>query len=160
MYIWNVNALIEDLKDEKISQKEQFKYVIAYSVLMLFASDPVVHAGHEYSYIDSIQSLLLLLVSVLGIYFCYCANRKADDKDFLLRFFTIGLPITVRCIAIIFPIAIVAGFIEGLTSSEASLESVGTTTSIFQVIFTVILMSAFYVYYQNKFRLFGVSKVF
>ena len=160
MYIWNVNGLIEDLKAEKISQKDQLKYVISYSVLMLFASDPLVHLGKEYSYIDSIQSALLLLVSVLGIYFCYCANRKADDKDFLLRFFTIGLPITIRCLAIVFPLAILAGIIEGLTSSEPLIEPVSATTSIFQVIFTVLLMSVFYVYYQNKFRLFGVSKEF
>ena len=160
MYIWNVNALIEDLKNENITQKEQFKYAIAYSILMLFASDPLVHAGQEYSYIDSIQSLLLLLVSVLGIYLCYCENRKADNKDFLLRFFVIGLPITVRCIAVIFPLAIVAGIIEGLSSPDALLESTGATTSVFQVIFTVILMLVFYVYYQNKFRLFGVSKAF
>jgi hypothetical protein len=127
---------------------------------MFFASDPLVHVGKEYSYIDSIQSALLLLVSVLGIYFCYCANRKADDKDFLLRFFTIGLPITIRCLAIVFPLAIGAVIIEGLTSSEPLIESVGATTSIFQMMLTVVLMSAFYVYYQNKFRLFGVSKEF
>ncbi|HOY22193.1 MAG TPA: hypothetical protein PK002_03520 [Cellvibrio sp.] len=160
MYIWNVNALIEELKEGKLSQKEQFKYAIAYSVLMLLASDPLLHAGQEYSYIDSIQSLLLLVVSVLGMYFCYCANKKADDKDFLLRFFTIGLPITVRCIAIIFPLALVVGAVDGFTSSEASLESGSTTTSIYQVIITGILVSAFYVYYQSKFHLFGISKTF
>lgn len=160
MYIWNVNALIEELKEGKLSQKEQFKYAMAYSVLMLLASDPLVHAGQEYSYIDSIQSLIMLLVSVLGIYFCYCANKKSDDKDFLLRFFTIGLPITVRCIVIIFPLALILGVVEGLASSEALLESSSTTTSIYQVVFTSILISGFYFYYQSKFRLFGVSKTF
>lgn len=160
MYIWNVNALIEDMKEGKLSQKEQFKYAIAYSILMLFASDPLVHAGHEYSYIDSIQSLIMLVVSVLGIYFCYCENKKADDRDFLLRFFTIGLPITVRCIAIIFPLALILGVVDGFTSSEALLESSSTTTSIYQVVFTSILIAGFYFYYQSKFRLFGVSKTF
>lgn len=158
MYIWNVNALIKDIKDEKLSQKEQFKYALSYSLLIMIMCDPLLYAGEKYSYVDAVQSLLLLIVSAFGIYACYRANSRADDKDFVLRFFTIGLPVSLRFIAVGLPIALLMGAIEGFLMFDSDTESESMISSISSLVFSSAFIAAFYFYFQSKFRLFGSFK--
>lgn len=159
MYLWNVDALIKDVKENKLSDREQFKYVMAYSLLMMLASDPVIHFGLKYSYIDAISSLILLGITVSGIMLCKRENDAVGGQDFLLRFFTIGLPISIRFIAIALPLGIIVGILSGIASTTTDMEQASeSTTSFFEVIFSSGLMMIFYIYYSRKFRRFGISE--
>lgn len=154
MYLWNVDALINDIKENKLPEREQFKYVMAYSLLMMLATDPIIHFGLEYSYVDAISSLILIGITIFGITLCRKENNAVGGQDFLLRFFTIGLPISIRFIAIAFPLSIFVGVCSGMVSSADAVEP-PNVTSFFEVAFSSLLVLVFYIYYSRKFRLFA-----
>jgi hypothetical protein len=52
MYLWKVDKLVEDFKSGKVSQKEEFKYMLLFTVLMIFASDPFLYVGSSYNIYD------------------------------------------------------------------------------------------------------------
>ena len=154
MYIWKIEPLIDDLKNNNLSQKEQLKYTLVFSILMLISSDPVFSVGVQYSTMDTISSFILLIMTIGGLLLCYRNNAKADNKDFILRFFTLGLPITVRFITIIFPVAIVAGILEAALDPSLDLEAENTVTTIYQVILVAAAVLAYYVYFASIFKRF------
>jgi hypothetical protein len=65
MYFWKVDSLVEDLKNNKVSQKEQFKYALASSILMVIAADPSFWVGWQYSFMDFVSSVTMLLITSL-----------------------------------------------------------------------------------------------
>ena len=155
MYIWKVNSLIEDLKENKVSQKEQFKYALTFTALTVLVTDPMLTVGLEYTSLDTISTLIMMVITIFGVILCYNVNEKTDSKDFILRYFTIGLPISVRFLAILLPLALVSGAIEVILDPDYDFESESYTTSIYQVLFISVAQIIFYFYYSSKFRLFA-----
>ena len=39
MYLWKVDSLVEDFKSGKVTQKEEFKYMLLFVAIMVLASD-------------------------------------------------------------------------------------------------------------------------
>ena len=153
MYIWKVSPLIEQLKSESLSQKEQFKYFLTYSILMVLATDPLLSVGLEYSIYDTINTLVMSLLTIGGIVYCYKINKSIDDKDFILRLVTLGLPIIVRLIALVLVIGIIYGIIDASISDTSSLEESETfQTTIVDVVITSILSVIYYVYFASKLK--------
>jgi dolichyl-phosphate-mannose--protein O-mannosyl transferase len=113
MYIWKVEKLIGDFRDDNVCQKEQFKYVIASAVLLALSTDPILYVGSKYSINDSIGTLLFLLTSIWGTYYCFKINSQNDNKDFVLRSFCLGLPVVVRTLVFFTPVLLVGGAVEG-----------------------------------------------
>lgn len=152
MYIWKIDNLIEDLKNNNVSQKEQFKYALTLSIFMGLAADPSLSIGVEYGIMDFISTVAMLVITIFGLAICYKANKSADDKDFILRFFTMGLPITVRFIVIVVPIAIVASSLEAALDPNYDIEAEYSVTSIYQVLLMVVFEIVFYLYFASKFK--------
>jgi len=161
MYFWKINDLVEDVKNKKLEQKDQLKYVIAFSIIMIFSSDPMMTVGLQYSTLDSVSTVLTLVIALIGIYWCYQENQKADDQDFILRFFTVGLPVAVRFTVILIPVAILLGMLEVILTVGYQEAMVKTSsikhTSLYQVIFFALAQLIFYRYYSSQFRLFTKS---
>lgn len=158
MYIWKVNSLIKDLKNNNVNQKEQFKYALTFTALTVLVTDPILTTGLEYTSLDSISTLIMIMITIFGVILCYNINEKTDNKDFILRFFTIGLPVSIRFLAIVIPIAIVAGAGEILLEPNYDFESESYSTSIFQVVFLSVAQIVFYLYYSSKFKLFAETE--
>jgi hypothetical protein len=153
MYIWKVSPLIEQLKSEGLSQKEQLKYFLTYSVLMILATDPLLSVGLEYSIYDTINTLTMSLLTILGVVYCYKINKAIDDRDFILRFVTLGLPIVVRLLALAIVIGIIYGVIDASISDAEIIEDSETfQTTIVDVVITSILLVVYYAYFASKLK--------
>jgi len=149
MYIWKVSPLIEELKNQKLSQKEQFKYFLTYSLLMVLSADPFLYIDFNYVIYDSIDTLVASIITILGIIYCFKVNESVDGKDFILRFITLGLPITVR---FVFVIILVVGIYYGLIDSSDS-EVIDTKPA--DVVLSAILFSGYYYYFATKLKAIG-----
>lgn len=143
MYIWNVTALVQELKSEGLSQKEQLKYFLTYILLMLVAIDPYFHSDHEYVIYDTIDTVISLVITIVGVIYCYKVNESVVGKDFILRFVTLGLPITVRLFVFLLPFTVIYYVI--LNQVEINV----ATTQLKDVVFTVIFMVSFYYYFSK-----------
>ncbi len=56
MYFWKVNSLIDDLRHQRVGQKEQFKYLLLWGVVTLALTDPWLWKDHLYQRGDTCAS--------------------------------------------------------------------------------------------------------
>ncbi len=123
MYLWKVNDLVNDLREEKVTESESAKYVILLGVLYALGSDPIFSIGLEYTVFDTISTLIVVISTFIGTYYCYSKNRSGDNKEFLSRYICLSVPISMRLIVIIIPIALLIGLLftpdwPGIDSAE------------------------------------------
>lgn len=115
MYLWKVDALVEDLRDDRVTQREQFKYyltvillwtlylhlfVAATTLAMQEAMQPTdgvaVSHGASYGVSDAIGAILHLGITALGIFICHKMNGIGDGIGFIARMFCLSIPVLVR----------------------------------------------------------------
>ena len=149
MHIWKVSPLIEELKTNGLTQKEQLKYFLTFSILMVLATDPVLYFDYEYVVFDALDSVVITIITILGILYCYKINEEADGKDFILRFITLGLPITIRFLVLVIVVSFVYYFYIDTSDPEI------ITTTLIDVGFSAIFMSVYYYYFATKLKQFG-----
>jgi len=95
MYFWNIEKLKQDIKNGGLSESVQFKYFFIWIVLTLFC---------ELEYIDSnfndikYEFAIDLILNILGTIYLYQCNGGANGKDFLQKYFSIGLVVFFRLI--------------------------------------------------------------
>lgn len=90
MYIINSDALARDLKLGTVSQKDKLIYFLLFILLHSMVSIRT----------NVLGVIIDLLITVVGIFICYKANRKGDNKEFIERFICLSLPINLSMILI------------------------------------------------------------
>jgi uncharacterized membrane protein len=154
MYIWKVDQLVEDFKAGKVSQKEEFKYMLLLTLITTLGTDSFLEVGRSYNLYDFITTVSMLIISVLGLYYCYEINSAGDNKNFIARVTCIGLPVLVRVMAIFLPIFFLVGFLQGalridLTVGQPNIKPMGT---LFDTVAIVVMIISYYVYLTRKIR--------
>ena len=149
MYFWKVDSLVEDFKLGKVSQKEEFKYLLCSTILMVLATNPALYIGSSYNYYDTLGSGLNLGISIFGVFYCYKINSNGDDSDFISRMMCIGFPVIIRVSGMMIPILIVGVIADTLLNPELFNEEVVRTTPI-QVAVVSLFLAACYWYLSKK----------
>ncbi|MBI1928643.1 hypothetical protein HYR99_30920 [Candidatus Poribacteria bacterium] len=105
MYFWNIQALSEDLKERRVSQREKMKYLLA-TAISHSISLPI---SISVAWALGITTLLAnVALSIWGIVLCYQANRQGDDEEFIDRYICIRWPIYIRLFVLVgIPVALV-----------------------------------------------------
>ncbi|MBI4463335.1 MAG: hypothetical protein HY647_01405 [Acidobacteria bacterium] len=133
MYFWNVRVLTEDLKANKVSQREIVEYVVAWIAAgpILNLLDHWLPVGSPGAAIDWIYSYLCPVMAIVGTIVCFDANKRGDNKAFIERLACILWPITIRATVVwLIPALIVywlvfvfLGVIESFIQSEKTIPS-------------------------------------
>lgn len=111
MYLWKVDSLADDLGNDRVSQNEQFKYALLFTLLSTFFMGVAAFGAPEVpDWLRAIDMILMLVITGLGILYCYRCNQGAGNRDFILRFMCFGLPVTLRLAVL----GGIAGFVWGL----------------------------------------------
>ncbi|MFA6903568.1 MAG: hypothetical protein WC236_10840 [Gallionellaceae bacterium] len=152
MYFWKVDKLVDDFKAGKVSQKEEFKYMLAFSMLMVLITDPVFYETTPYNLYGAINTISLLIVSIWGVYYCYKVNEAGDNKDFIVRVTCIGLPVIVRVLVFGIPIIVVGVIINGFIFGFEKTNSEVNETSIYSMAAGVVVSVISYIYLARKMR--------
>ncbi|MEN8140666.1 MAG: hypothetical protein ABFR97_05515 [Thermodesulfobacteriota bacterium] len=155
MYFWHVDKLVEDFRNDAVSEKEKFKYMLLSGIILTFITDPILWIGTKYSLLDTVNLFGMLVIVIAGTYFCYTSNRDSDNKDFVTRFMCIGIPVGIRIFAVIIPISIALGIVEGMNGvgieyNAADEEIYSTTLS--QVICSALFGIIYYLHLGNTLK--------
>ncbi|BEV07840.1 hypothetical protein [Methylophilus sp. DW102] len=152
MYLWKVDSLVKDFKSGKVSQKEEFKYMLMFTILMSVASNQALYIESIYNYYDALSSALVFGISIFGVYYCYKINSCGDDRDFLVRVFCIGLPVLIRVSAVMIPLLIGSKSLETLLLNPEFLNEVTVETTVVDVVVISTSIAAYYWYLATKIR--------
>ena len=152
MYLWNVGGLIDDLRNNSVSEFEKLKYLMATGVLVALFSDPIFSWGLRYTIMEALNLALQLAAVAAGTYYCYLQNRKGDDTDFATRFVCLGIPVGLRVLAAALPFAVLLGIIEGASGVGADIGEQTYTTTAAEVAAYALLTAAYYAYLARQIR--------
>lgn len=92
MYLWNVNALVKEFQEDRISEREKMKYYLVTSVLMTL--------GQQHGLQIGVNNIVYAVVVFLGVVLCYKANSNGDNRNFIDRMVCLGFPIMIRLLPI------------------------------------------------------------
>lgn len=96
MHFFNPYALAHRLRDNTLSEREKFGYVIASLIMRLVAELPNRFLGSRQPVVTVILgTVLYALVSVVGLRVCFATNTRGDSKHFIERFFCLSMPLLV-----------------------------------------------------------------
>jgi hypothetical protein len=154
MYLWKIDSLVNDFKEGKVTQKEEFKYLLFYIIISILFMDKVLYIDDVYNIYDTINSIAMFIITIIGTYYCYLVNSKGDNKDFMVRYISIGLLVGIRIFLIAFLLGIVY---SSLFMTPEELESDSYETTILLLIFSSLVEIAYFWYLSKKIR--DVSKI-
>ena len=153
MYFWKIDELVEDFRSNNVSQKEEFKYFITFSIISVIMSDKYFSLGGNYNLYDFLDTVSLIAVSLWGIWHCYKINSTGDNSDFITRMICIGFPAALRVLAIVVPIMFLVGFIQVYFLEEAGLdESLYEDTTVSDVLMIALIGLTYYFYLATKIK--------
>lgn len=142
VYFWKVDRLAQDLIEGKVTQKEEFKYYLFFSILILLVSDPLLCSTTNYTIYDSIMLLGNILITIIGTYITFKINSEGDNKEFITRSVVLGLPVLVRTIILCtLPLSLVAVAID-LTLANMML--IGDNTGPIDLVLTFFSLIFYY----------------
>lgn len=153
MYFWRVNKLIEDFRNDSVSEKEKLKYMILFGIAIEIISSPIMWIDTKYSIMDSIDLIVMLATTVCGTYYCYSKNKSGDNKDFITRFMCLGLPVGTRLLVFALPAYIIVGIIENQYGIGKQINKIGeevSLTTVNQVIAGFFFGTIYYFYLGKK----------
>jgi hypothetical protein len=90
-----------------------------------------------------VVGIVVVLVTIIGFFLCYQANRRGDDREFVVRFICMSWPIAWRMVAAFIPMLIL---LVAVTAILLSGRGQGSIEPIFEVLIAglVILWVAAY----------------
>ncbi len=86
MYLWKVDKLVDDFKSDEVNQKEEFKYMLTFTIIMSLLTDPFLYIGSSYNINDFANTVLIIMISVWGIYYCYKIPLSSELLPVILFF--------------------------------------------------------------------------
>ncbi len=124
MYFLNIKKLKEEIKGNKLSEKDRFYYVFVYLLLTNIAFALIAYFPAEtrniWDLVYEIGSVLIILVSAI---LAFRANGGSKGQDFLGKYFSISFVIAIRFILFFIPVFfILLRIIPSLQYSETTLE--------------------------------------
>ena len=150
MYLWKVDHLAADLNNDHVSQKEQFKYTLVFTLINTLAMVAIAFGSSEMSSgLMAVDLVVTLVITAAGISYCYHCNRQADDRDLIVRFICLGLPVTVRIIVFGALLGFVVGAVTGLVLGESAAQDAETgfgVRNLVNLMIGYVVQLAYFVY--------------
>lgn len=120
--IWfDIKELELGLKNEKLSDKTTFNYLLANLIMFTLASFA---SRNEYTTnaLLLLEIVVTLSITIIGTKRAFDINAEGDNKDFLKRYLSLSFVLGVRlAVFLAFPIFIVSGITKGDSGANTSM---------------------------------------
>ena len=104
MNIWQINKLKEELANNTISQSNLFLYYLLIGILGALLLIPNSNFYEDYQQVSSpwIEWGITNFVYLLGLFFCYKANKGNLGKNFIDRVISLEIVLAIRYLIFLF----------------------------------------------------------
>jgi len=123
MYLWNVDKLVAELKEGRVSERDKLLYLLLNGVGVDIVSDSYFNQSFGYSNVDFANTAVNLLFTVAGTIFIYLKNKAGDNLDLITRCLCLGTPIGFRVFAALVPVLFVSVYFDGISLDEKLAEA-------------------------------------
>lgn len=107
MYIWKIEKLKKQIKNDKLTEKDRFIYVFIYVVLSAIVNEVMTLLPLENGNVwDLINSLAYIVIIALGTLLAFKANGSNNGVDFVGKYFSIGFVVGIRFMVFAIPLYI------------------------------------------------------
>jgi len=134
MYFWNIDALLEDIKQGNFTDKEVIPYIILTLFLYNLGFELVYRFPMEesnYNLWDTIDAILSVVIPIAGTLYAYKMNGGAAGKDFANKYFSIGFVLGVRFwVYFVIPI-VVLGIYWSVTFEDEEVQTTFVEIAVF-----------------------------
>ncbi len=107
MYFWNIDKLTEQLISGELSEHEQFKYLMANSILYALA----VIQYEVPNQLDTWCGIIGIFITILGLWFTYKCNGGPSGKNIIQRYLSVSFIVLIRITVLFMLPAIIAASI-------------------------------------------------
>ena len=96
MYHWNIADLVEDFRNNEVSEKDKFNYYVATSLMVALVSSAFLGSSETSTTLDYFSDFCELLITYFGIQYVYQIN--AGQGSFIERVICISWPLMLKFI--------------------------------------------------------------
>jgi hypothetical protein len=148
MYWWNVSKLAEDLTNDRVTERERFKYYLADAIVMNAVVQLVIYVGQPFTMWYALSSLAAVVISIVGIVLCYRVNKAGDDADFIERIVCLGWPVTIKLAVLFGVIMIVIAIVGEIMTQHYYMSSTGpeALNELLSLVYEIVLYLMLYKY--------------
>lgn len=107
MYFWKIDKLNEQLISDGLSESEQFKYLMANSILYALAAIQY-ETPNDY---DTFAGVVGVFITILGLWFIYKCNGGANGKQIIQRYLSVGFIVFIRIFVLFMLPAVIAALV-------------------------------------------------
>ncbi len=98
MRFFRIEQLKAEMRAQPLSERESLPYLVLYVAFFTLASGlPVL----EFNLFDGLDTLLSVVIAVVGTILIYRQNGGINGQFFLQRYFAIGFVVSLRCLVVI-----------------------------------------------------------
>ena len=117
MHLWNINALTDELRTNKLSERQAFSYFLLISAFQA-ASAFSTTDSHSFFAFDtlpfgSVVPYVWFVSEIVGLIVCFRINEQSDGRDFIRRFICLAVPSFTRTLVFCLPPIIIVTLIVG-----------------------------------------------
>ncbi len=120
MHLIRTGKLREELINDSMSKREELKYLLVFLVFSA-VSGQLAENSSEGTYFIA-ESVSVVLITVLGVIWCYDANQQGNGKDFIKRFVSVSVPVLFKLTLVMLSLILVLVYVISKYEKEMSVD--------------------------------------
>ena len=131
MFIWNINKILDSIRNDAFSESDKLKYYIITSLFSLFIA---FETFDLISLVGILKVIIAISMIVIGAIYVYNKNKNYDGKNFIERTTIFTVPLCIRMILIGTMFGLIIGIVGKMSGYSDYRES-----PYFSIIMTLIM---------------------
>ena len=96
IHYWRTNEVARQLTEGKLSGREEYGYLLLSQILATLFSYYNLYICQYFDWRFVTEYLVILVIVILGLTYCYHINGGRSGQSFILRFACLSVPVGIR----------------------------------------------------------------
>lgn len=134
MYFWKIDSLADELRQDRVTEPEAFKYFFVVTFLesapFMFPYRDQTSMSFDVIPVGYVVPALWMFSTLVGLTLCFRVNQRGDGKDFIRRFICLIPGSLVRTLVFcLIPFVLVGGMLGSILFAKQQSDTVALVES-------------------------------